>query len=379
MVYVMCILFMFSQILSQNTVVAIAKGEKKVAISQIQDVNSNIELIDYDRISENEKKEQKEIKRNAKEELNNDKCVTFIDTEQGNVNPDKVIEFMDLDSKISIEYSDDIAKTNKERIIATAVSTNSQGELIISNCFDLDDEISDVKKIAEDFSEDVLSLQETYDDKTISDKLYQLQGIEQEDTHAYRVYNRYYKTFSWLGNTYQVSVTENCKIRRKNKNAYMSIWDVKGNNQTVGSEKFQIAQLFTRYSVDGYGAERILSHAPEGDRADGKLSLSLSSDGTGTATWDMEVKEMDIIDHSNYCNNYARWEFRYRKKSNAAKGSVGGKNSLQPGARFKNTKGNFGVQISDQINVICAANGFYGQAAGSISTGVTTVCVVDRK
>ena len=37
MVYVMCISFMFSQILSQNTVVAIAKGEKKVAISQIQE------------------------------------------------------------------------------------------------------------------------------------------------------------------------------------------------------------------------------------------------------------------------------------------------------------------------------------------------------
>lgn len=185
----------------------------------------------------------------------------------------------------------------------------------------------------------------------------------------------YYDSFTWyfydfrgtstttddiLAGTYTSNVTTIREGSVAQNGKSISVWDVKSFNQTQPVNSYQTRQIITRTSVESFSNETLISYGPPQTSTSSKFTVSLTG-LVPTFAWIGNTSSSTISDSSSVSGKYGRWTVDFALGSTTAKNSF----YYEPGVRFTNSSGNFGIEHSHNLN--------YYKDLNSASTGGTGV------
>lgn len=200
-------------------------------------------------------------------------------------------------------------------------------------------------------------------------------SVEMELHPSFETMAEYSDSYSWSfydGKVLAGRVTSNVSYEKKGtvvqNGKTLSVWDVKYFNHLEPKNGYQSRQLITRSSVASYSKETLRSYGPTTTAENSQYQVSLTG-YVPTVSWTGTTLDSKVTDTSSLANKYARW------KLDIALGTTTSENSFtfEPGARFTNSAGNFGIQHSHSVifykNLISEKRG---------NTGVLTCFLPDR-
>jgi hypothetical protein len=120
-----------------------------------------------------------------------------------------------------------------------------------------------------------------------------------------------------------------------------SVWDIKYFNESKPLNSYQTRKIVTRSSVQAFSAQDILSYGPETTPTSSSASVNLTG-FLPSFSWTFNTASSKITNSSDMTANYGRWTFDVSLGTSTATNTF----VTQPGARFTNSTGKFGVEHS---------------------------------
>lgn len=310
-----------------------------------------------------------------KEDLNNSKYIVVYGENIKNNSINDIAKLMDIDNNVKIQAKDNAAKNLEEKIVAYGFSKDSNGNVIYDSYYnDKEDSNSQVEKnidmILDGAKSSLISKESTFNTFTENDK-FKVQDVNDSPDYTYTNTIDFGDYGKLQSTSYMEKVSDSSYVNGQ----YVSVWDIKQSNTTVGGYSLYgpswwcTDYLYTRISTESYyPTQQIIDHGPGPTERQSTASIGLDSSGPSVG-WSYSTGDVSITDNYNP-PYYGRWIHDYKRGSSAAKAAY----KSQPGVRATNGSGNFIIELS---NVVTFWDAYWG-GSDDLYTGVWQYVVPDR-
>jgi len=347
---------------------------------KIMENNNVITMLNVDTFKKADIEKRKILSEKLKQDFDEQKCVSVYSDNDQLITEETIYEILGMEPVVSIKYADKLALKNAQYIIGSSIMKKDNGNIVIDTCYNITDDSTDalnleknVDLVADSCISALVERNTPPRSKTCDE--FELQGVTDGNcviqTATYDYYYGIEGSFHMTTYIYRASYGQTG-----------SVWDVKGSNTTMmtnakdsSGRKWYMEKLASRYSVDGFSAQKLIDHGPtttvgtnstgssSGTSASVGLSLtgpSIQFGASSGVNWSFSLPAVDCVDYTQYkdpSGGYARWELTYSKaKDSEGKFTIindAADNSYksEPGARFTNTSGVFVVEVSHTMYV----------------------------
>ena len=310
------------------------------------------------------------IKNRLKGDFDNYKYVVFYGNKDNLKSENDMYKVLDITNGVTTEYYDDTAKETAKRIIAFGITKTANNSIYVDSYYaapgsDTSNINDNMGFILNGFKHSLKVKDNALNQLSVQDKL------KPQDVNTSPDYTKT-ENFDYGGvGSFQTTQY----FDRAVNGANYSIWDVKMSDTTVAGchgnpvAGWSVDYLYTRSSVQNIPNETVIDHGPSNTQRDQTASVGLDASGP-IVGWTFSVSQMLVTDDYQPINNYARWIFDYARWSSSAMYSQ----KSEPGARFKNTSGQF---IVDNSHTITFWDEFWGTSVDK-NTGTYRYYFNDR-
>ena len=150
---------------------------------------------------------------------------------------------------------------------------------------------------------------------------------------------------SYNNNIDMGNFTSNVSFTRQGTTTYNgrlnSVWDVKYFDESEPVNSYQTKEVVTRSSVQAFNTQDLITYGPFTTSSQSTAEVNLSG-LMPSFTWQFQTNDSTVTNDSSTTYNYGRWIFKTALGTNTAKFT----SVTEPGARFTNYSGNFGIEHS---------------------------------
>jgi hypothetical protein len=321
----------------------VANVKAKDAANASQD--SVMTMVDKSLLDKADKATKDKLAKTLKDDLNNDKYVLLYGTPENLTSEEVVYDTLQLPTGVITKFVDAEAKETAKRLFAYGVVKKADGSIHVDSYYaapgkDLGNLDAQLDFITSGFKH-ALGIKDARVNEFNESNKVKPQSVSDDPDYT-KTENFDYGTYG----TYQSTGY----FERMGYSTY-SLWDAKYSDTSsagyglYSSSWYQVDQVVTRSSVEGFSSETIIDHGPTSTSSGSTATVNLTAAGPEVG-WSWQLDAVDVIDDYHAINGYGRWVFDYDRWSNAAEHSY----KSEPGARFKNTRGNMVINTSHTVD-----------------------------
>lgn len=329
-----------------------------------------ITMVDKNTFDTSNDTNKESIKKRLKGDFDNFKYIVFYGNHDNLKSENDMYKILDITNGVSTEYFDETAKETAKRLIAFGIVKTANNSIYVDSYYAQPD--SDISNINANMGFIINGIKHALKIKdNVFDQSNEQNKLKPQDVNTDPDYTKT-ENFDYGG---QGSFQTTQYFERCVNSGSYSIWDVKMSDTTVAGCNgnsilgWSVDYLYTRSSVQGIANETVIDHGPSNTERNQTAVVGLSASGPSVG-WSFSSSQVQIIDDYQPLSNYARWINNYQRGSSSAMYSQ----KSVPGARFKNTSGQF---IVDNSHTITFYDEFWGTTQDK-NTGTYRYYFADR-